>query len=198
MLAEPDAPSRPPILEVRLVAVAGAPPAELDRIVGGLSRHLSVACRRASPRPELGGRELAGRGQLDADTLLVALERLADDPAAPLVGLTDRDLGLPIFTHVFGRARVGGNAAVVSLARLRPEFYGEAPDPPLLLERALAEILHELGHVAGLVHCQDANCLMHFCSRIEAADVRGSVLCDACRERLAHADGEIPPLFRRR
>ena len=45
-----------------------------------------------------------------------------------IVGVTSLDVGLPIFTFVFGRARQGGSAAVVSLARLEPAFYGLAPD----------------------------------------------------------------------
>ena len=198
---EPEQSPRPPraqIVEVRLLAVAGPPPPELDRLLGRLSRRLAVPCRRSPPRSDLGGRELPGRDQLDADSLLGNLEALAAEPTTPLVGLTDRDLGLPIFTHVFGLARVGGNAAVVSLARLRPDNYGEPPDPELLLERTIAEILHELGHVAGLMHCRDANCLMHFCSRVEAADVRGSNLCAACAALLPVDDSGHSPPFRRR
>ena len=195
---EPEPSTRPPIEEVRLLAIAGAAPPELDRLVGRLSRRLAVPCRRSPPRPELGGRELSGRAQLDADSVLANLEAVSPDAATPLVGLTDRDLGLPIFTHVFGLARVGGRAAIVSLARLRPENYGEPPNPELLLARTIAEILHEIGHVAGLMHCRDANCLMHFCSRIEAADVRGSELCDACAALLPAVDGGHARPFRRR
>lgn len=191
-------PPRAAIAEVRLLALAGPPPAELATLTGRLSLRLTVPCRLAAPRGDLVGRELLGRGQLDADSLLARLEPLAVDPAAPLVGVTDRDFGLPIFTHVFGRGRLAGNAAVVSLARLRPEFYGESADGELLLRRGVALVLHELGHLAGLEHCRDANCLMHFCSRIEAADVRGSELCADCAGRLPADESGHPAPFRRR
>ncbi len=44
--------------------------------------------------------------------------------ALKLLGVTDKDLCIPILTYVFGEAQVGGTAAVVSLARLRQEHYG--------------------------------------------------------------------------
>ena len=50
-----------------------------------------------------------------------------------------------VFTFVFGLARQGGRACVVSLARTDPSFYGLPPDPDLRDERAVAEILHEIG-----------------------------------------------------
>ena len=51
------------------------------------------------------------------------------------LGLTEQDLAIPIFTFVFGRARSGGWAAVVSLARLDPTFYGLPSDEDELIRR---------------------------------------------------------------
>ena len=49
--------------------------------------------------------------------------------ALKVVSITDGDLFIPVLTFVFGEAQVGGTAAVVSTARLRPEFHGQPPDP---------------------------------------------------------------------
>jgi len=95
---------------------------------------------------------------------------------------------LPIFTHVFGGARNGGHTAVVSLARLKPEFYGLPPDPALTTRRAVAEVLHEVGHLAGLAHCDDYRCLMHFSPEVEMIDLRGTTFCRSCA-------AELPPGF---
>jgi archaemetzincin len=143
-----------------------------------LSCEVHLPCRLAHGEvavPPLLGRD----GQGDADALLATLEARAA-PGAVLVGLTAQDLALPIFTFVFGRARQAGAAAVVSVARLDPVFYGLPPRPELRLRRTLDEVRHELGHAAGLVHCADRSCLMSFAGSVEKVDARGSAFCADC------------------
>jgi archaemetzincin len=183
MAAEPDEAGAQHWREIALVPLDGPDLGRLEPVAAELSRHLGLPCRlaRQSAGVELAG--VPGRVQLDADRVLAALER-ATAPGVPLVAVTEHDLGLPLFTFVFGRARLGGAAAVVSLARLRPEFYGLPADQALVARRAAAEILHELGHVAGLAHCADRNCLMSFAASVEAADLRGLAFCPDCSARL--------------
>jgi archaemetzincin len=105
--------------------------------------------------------------------------------ALKLLGVTDKDLCIPILTYVFGEAQVGGTAAVVSLARLRQEHYGLAPDKPLLLERLRKESLHELGHTFGLVHCPSRNCVMYLSNTVVDVDTRGRDFCTGCQTVVA-------------
>ncbi|MGE5233796.1 MAG: archemetzincin [Acidobacteriota bacterium] len=153
------------------------------RLVAEASAHLAVPCRLLTT-PRLVSATIPGRDQIDADRLLLEVEALAQPAGPALVAVTSRDVAIPIFTFVFGRARVGGRAAVVSLARLQPEFYGLPADPGLALRRAVAEVLHELGHVGGLGHCNDYQCLMHFSNSVEAVDQRGLEYCRECRRAL--------------
>ena len=173
--------------EIRFAPLAGLTGAEAALLVAATSLHLSAPCRLVEPPAALRLAEIPGRGQLDADRLLGELEAEAGERDGALVGLVARDVAIPIFTFVFGRARLGGRAAVVSLARLRPEFYGQSSDPALTHRRAAAEILHELGHLAGLAHCQDASCLMNFVSAVDKVDLRGTDFCAACAARLPRA-----------
>jgi predicted Zn-dependent protease len=173
----------PPRVEtVRFLADEGVPRALAADVVAHVSRRLVVPCR-LDPAPwqnqpvRLGGRE-----QVDADRLLASLERAS--PGTIQVGLTGLDIGLALFTFVFGRAMLGGHAAVVSLARLTPEHYGLTADMDVLMRRAVTEILHELGHVAGLGHCNDFNCIMHFVPNVESIDVRGAGFCARCESVL--------------
>lgn len=110
-------------------------------------------------------------------------EMLGEVPhdALKLLGVTDKDLCIPILTYVFGEAQVGGTAAVVSLARLRQEHYGLTPDRPLLLERLRKESLHELGHTFGLVHCPSRDCVMYLSNTVVDVDTRGRDFCDGCQ-----------------
>jgi archaemetzincin len=126
---------------------------------------------------------MEARDQADADRLLEQLEERAESAhptGSVLVGVTQADLGNPIFTFFFGRARQHGRAALVSLARLSPAFYGLPDDRALTVHRATLEILHELGHVVGLPHCRDVACLMHFAATVESIDQRGNAFCRHC------------------
>ena len=174
----------PPRIEaVRFLADDGIPRPLAEDIVAHVSRRLVVPCLLESRpwrhEPVL----LPGREQVDADRLLAMLEA-APVPGTVRVGVTALDVGVAIFKFVFGRATCGGHAAVVSLARLAPEHYGLAPDDNLLRRRAATEILHELGHVAGLNHCSDFNCIMHFAPNVESIDVRGAHFCTECTAAL--------------
>jgi archaemetzincin len=150
-----------------------------------LSRRVEVACHVLPPR-SLTVRRIPNRDQLDANALLDAVEARATSESRLLVGVTGEDIAVPVFTFVFGLARQGGRACVVSLARTDPSFYGLPPDLALRDERAVAEVLHEMGHLATLEHCPDRGCLMSFAGNIERVDTRGSRFCPSCRGRLPH------------
>lgn len=167
------------IRSVRLLRVGPVKRALLEELAAGVSARLALPCRVAGDaglEPAL----LPGRPQIDADPLLLGLERLPCEEGAVTAGVTAMDMGSAIFTHHFGRARHGGRAILVSLARLSPAFYGMPEDRELLLRRATLEFLHELGHAAGLAHCRDFRCLMRFARAVEDIDNRGTTFCEAC------------------
>ena len=85
-----------------------------------------------------------------------------------------------MLTFVFGQAQLNGPMAVVSLARLRQEFYRLPPSRILLTARALKEVLHEVGHTFGLIHCQDRSCTMSLATNIQQLDMKGSEFCRSC------------------
>jgi archaemetzincin len=183
MRPEAGAPRRLRLVPLALPRGGQASRALEEQLAERLSRRVALPCVLDShgPLPELP--ELPGRNQWDARPLL---DWLAAGLASRelVLGLTGRDLGLPIFSHVFGLAQDGGCAAVVSLARLDPAFDGLPPDPERLLARALGEALGQLGHLGGLKHCPEAQCLMRFAGTVEKADARGQAFCPACRARL--------------
>ena len=168
------------MFEVQLVPVGPVDGALLEFIAGCIEDALpaSSSVRDARVRPDPAFDPL--RGQYSSTEILARLLELGPRPDQKILGITDVDLFIPIFTFVFGEAQLGGRAALVSVRRLRQEFYGLAPEKALLYARAEKEVLHELGHTLGLVHCRSFECVMRFSNSIEEVDLKSSAFCESC------------------
>jgi archaemetzincin len=141
--------------------------------------------RRLPALPEPEGSWDAARSQHRSVELMKALVRNLPDGAARMLGITAFDLSIPLLTFLFGQAQLDGPVALVSLCRLRQEFYGLPPDPALLRERMTKEILHELGHTFGLTHCAEPVCAMSLSTHVDFVDGKGAGWCRPCGSRLA-------------
>jgi len=165
---------------ISLVPVGRVEPGHLESLAEGLASRLHVACWI---RPDGVNGEFAynpARGQYHSTEIL---KRLLQDPPAEswrILGVTDVDLFIPILTFVFGEAQLGDTGALVSMHRLRPEFYGMPNDLELLRVRLLKEALHELGHTLGLQHCPDYLCVMSASHSVERIDLKRAGFCPAC------------------
>jgi archaemetzincin len=102
-----------------------------------------------------------------------------------VLGVVDADIFVSELNFVFGEAACPGKAALISLWRLKPEFYGDKADMELFAARALKEAVHELGHTLGLRHCLRSSCVMLFSNSIFDTDRKQSVFCDECSLQVA-------------
>jgi archaemetzincin len=168
---------------IDLQPVAEVAPDVLEALAARLSRFVELPVH-VLPPAALAPRRVPNREQLDAGAILEELEKRETGHRHLLVGVAAEDIAVPLFTFVFGLARQGGRTCIVSLARTDPVFYGLPADRELSHGRLVAEILHELGHLAALEHCRDRTCAMSFAGNIERADTRGARFCAACAVRL--------------
>jgi archaemetzincin len=99
-----------------------------------------------------------------------------------VLGIVDHDLYVPELNFVFGEA--SRRVAVISLTRMRQEFYNLPQDQSLFHKRALTEAVHELGHTYGLGHCGNPLCVMFFSNSLVDTDRKGYEFCPKCRRNL--------------
>ena len=117
------------------------------------------------------------------------LKNLAESrrPHPRILGLVSVDLFIPVLTHVFGEAQMGGRAAVVSLHRLRQKEEGSRVSLDIFYERVVKVALHEVAHTFDLVHCNQAECIMRLSSGPRDLDELPLFFCEYCEAFLEEA-----------
>ena len=123
----------------------------------------------------------SGRRQYNGNNLLKYIEMLPATGPGKIIGLFNVDLYIPILTYIFGQAYLGGRSGIASLYRLNNECYGLKADNNLLVERFRKEVIHELGHTFGLIHCKHPTCVMRSSTYVEDIDQKEAALCPQCR-----------------
>jgi len=123
------------------------------------------------------------RRQYNGNSLLKFVDALPVPGTGKTMGLFSVDLYIPILTYIFGQAYLGGHSGIASLYRLNNESYGMQADPDLLLDRFKKEVIHELGHTFGLIHCNVPTCVMRSSTYVEEIDQKDQSLCPVCRKK---------------
>ncbi len=123
------------------------------------------------------------RGQFHSSSIL---NRLKDIFATEdiILGILDVDLYVEGLNFIFGEAQPLNRIAVISVKRLRQEFYGLSEDKDLFYQRILKEAVHEIGHIFKLSHCPNPKCVMHFSNSLRDTDIKDFRFCPICERRL--------------
>jgi archaemetzincin len=120
------------------------------------------------------------RQQYLGDVLLDSLPN--PDTNDIILGITDVDIFALGLDYVFGEADIESRKAVISVTRLRQEYYGFSSVESIFRARILKEAVHEIGHTLGLKHCFNRHCVMHFSNSLMDTDVKDWRFCNNCEK----------------
>jgi archaemetzincin len=174
---------RNPKMGILLVSVGEADPKVIEVLKNNLNKVFGkeVSLGKGMPEPHYAFNKK--RNQYLSTMILNAMAKEKEFTTyEKVLGIVDHDLYVPDLNFVFGEA--SRKAAVISLTRLRQEFYNLPEDRILFHMRVLTEAVHELGHTYGLGHCENPRCVMFFSNSLIDTDRKGSEFCQRCKNRL--------------
>lgn len=125
------------------------------------------------------------RRQYNGSKLLKEIDTLFASDNTKTIGLFSVDLFIPILTFIFGQAYLNGRSGIASYYRLNNERYGMNFDNEIVVKRFEKEVIHELGHTFGLVHCHIPTCVMRSSTYVEDIDQKEMSICSHCRALLS-------------
>ncbi len=132
-----------------------------------------------------------GKKQYHSTKILKRIHKLKLTGYDRILGIVDVDLYVPERTFVFGEANIKRKVAIISLTRLRQEFYDLPVDFTILKKRIIIEAVHEIGHTFGLHHCKNNNCVMFLSRTVNDSDQKGPDFCTNCKNKIEEQNGNF-------
>jgi archaemetzincin len=169
--------------KIYLIPVGKVQKANLEKLVAPLQEEFGYPIVIGERFKDVGYALNKNRKQYHSTPILDEIRKKRPKDALKVLGIADEDLFVPSLNFVFGEADLDGPAAVISLTRLRQDFYGLEPDESLFDDRAVKESVHELGHCFGLRHCSDPKCVMHFSNSLQDTDIKSANFCTLCENK---------------
>lgn len=156
----------------------------LEKIADSVTREFNIPIHIKEGHLDLSEFYDPARRQYNGNLLLKKVDNQYAVESLKTFGLFYVDLFIPILTYIFGQAFLGGRTAIASIYRLSNERYGLKEIDNYLLTRFTKEVIHELGHTFGLIHCHVPGCVMGSSTYVEDIDQKSSSLCIKCRAKL--------------
>lgn len=156
----------------------------LELIVNDVEHEFSVPVKTREGFLDLSDYYDPARKQYNGNDLLKEIEFRFASETTKTLGLFNVDLFIPILTYIFGQAFLNGRSGIASIYRLSNERYGIKKDQSVFVDRIRKEVIHELGHTFGLIHCANPTCVMRSSTYVEDIDQKEHLLCHKCKTNL--------------
>ncbi|MEI7525557.1 MAG: archaemetzincin family Zn-dependent metalloprotease [Mariniphaga sp.] len=156
----------------------------LEQIATAVQTEFDCTVNIREGRIDLGEYYDPARRQYNGNTLIKIVDSMVFPEPNKILGLFNVDLFIPILTYIFGQAYLNGRSGIASVYRLSNERYGLPKNEQILLDRTKKEVIHELGHTFGLIHCDNPICVMRSSTYLEDVDQKKQHLCHKCLTKL--------------
>ncbi len=170
---------------VRLIPIGNVHAKIIEAVVEGLRAQVNVRAKILPSMPVPRETFNQWRKQYNAEQMMALLTKQNAatfiNKEVPTLFVTDVDIYYNGLNFVFGLEDPVLATSIVSVARLRPEFYDQSPNLFLVTERAAKEAIHEIGHRLGFEHCGHKFCVMSFSPSIGDVDEKKNEFCSSCR-----------------
>jgi archaemetzincin len=124
------------------------------------------------------------RGQNYASVILNKLEQVKANQREFILGLLEEDIYLPDEAYIIGHSDTVSRTAVVSLFRIRQEFYGLPEDDKKVFMRLFKQSIFHLAPLFNLPSCWNPRCINYYSQKMFDIDSKGEKFCDLCRRKL--------------
>ncbi|MCX6826093.1 MAG: archaemetzincin [candidate division Zixibacteria bacterium] len=124
------------------------------------------------------------RNQHYATIILNKLERTKTSPRELVLGACEEDIYLPDEPYIIGYSDTSSGTAIVSLYRIRQEFYGLPEDEMKIYSRLFKQSIHQLAHLMDMTSCRNPRCVNYYSQDMMDIDNKGERFCDICKRQL--------------
>jgi archaemetzincin len=166
-------------MKIMLLALGEVDITAVDAVINGMASVFGCPVSASGVKSLLKTAFDPDRGQYLSDSLIKSLPRPAVDEKEIVLGICNADIYTGDMNFIFGQADRTTGRAMVSAFRLGP-----SRNDSLFKGRIIKEAVHEVGHLLGLDHCPDTQCVMHFSNTLQDTDNKSGSFCHKCRPRL--------------
>ncbi len=124
------------------------------------------------------------RNQYYASILLAKLERVKANPREYVLGVCEEDIYLPDEASILGHSDAILGTAIVSLMKIRQEFYGLPEDEMKVYDRLFKQSVHHIAHLFKVSSCRNSKCVNYYSQEMFDIDNKGEKFCDICIRQL--------------
>lgn len=124
------------------------------------------------------------RRQYDAEKLITMLEQRKNPRLLAVIGVVDADIFLGEKAFVFGVNKPSSGAGLLSLTRLRPDYYGKPADIEKVMQRAVKEAIYHAALAAGIKNCPQKKCILAPGTALWRLDEKSPRFCESCRKKI--------------